>query len=149
PIPTNRRLNHPTPQPPPRFGEGEQELPSPLRGGVGGGVASLLVKGARQHNLKNLDVAFPLGALVAVTGVSGSGQSSLVHEVLYQPLARRLHGARTPAAAHDDILGLELIDKVINVDQDPIGNTPSPTPATYTGVFDLIRELFARLPESK
>ncbi|MFO0927445.1 MAG: ATP-binding cassette domain-containing protein [Gemmataceae bacterium] len=109
----------------------------------------LLVKGARQNNLRNLDVAFPLGALVAVTGVSGSGKSSLVHEVLYQTLARRLHRARLPAAAHDDIVGLEQIDKVINVDQDPIGNTPSSNPATYTGVFDLIRQLFAQLPESK
>jgi excinuclease ABC subunit A len=109
----------------------------------------LLVRGARQNNLRNLDVAFPLGALVAVTGVSGSGKSSLVHEVLYQTLARRLHRARTPAAAHDEIVGLDQIDKVINVDQDPIGNTPSSNPATYTGVFDLIRQLFAQLPESK
>ena len=109
----------------------------------------LIVKGARQHNLRNIDVAFPLGAFVAVTGVSGSGKSSLVNEVLYQTLARRLHRARTPAAAHDDILGLEHIDKVINVDQDPIGNSPLSNPATYTGVFDLVRELFARLPESK
>jgi excinuclease ABC subunit A len=109
----------------------------------------LLVKGARQNNLRTLDVPFPLGAFITVTGVSGSGKSSLVHEVLYQTLARRLHRARTPAAAHDDILGLEQIDKVINVDQDPIGNTPSSNPATYTGVFDLIRQLFARLPESK
>jgi excinuclease ABC subunit A len=109
----------------------------------------LIVKGARQHNLRNIDVAFPLGAFVAVTGVSGSGKSSLVNEILYQTLARRLHRARTPAAAHDDILGLEHIDKVINVDQDPIGNSPLSNPATYTGVFDLMRELFARLPESK
>ena len=99
----------------------------------------LIVKGARQHNLRNIDVAFPLGAFIAVTGVSGSGKSSLVNEVLYQTLARRLHRARTPAAAHDDILGLEQIDKVINVDQDPIGNSPLSNPATYTGVFDLIR----------
>src|SRR5262249_15168971 len=109
----------------------------------------LLVKGARQNNLRNIDVAFPLGALVTVTGVSGSGKSSLVHEVLYQTLARRLHRARTAPAAHDDILGIENIDKIINVDQGPIGNTPSSNPATYTGVFDLIRELFARVPEAK
>jgi excinuclease ABC subunit A len=126
PIPTNRRLPHAAVKP-----------------------LYLIVKGARQHNLRNIDVAFPLGTFVAVTGVSGSGKSSLVNEILYQTLARRLHRARTPAAAHDDILGLEHIDKVINVDQDPIGNSPLSNPATYTGVFDLMRELFARLPESK
>jgi excinuclease ABC subunit A len=109
----------------------------------------LEVKGARQNNLRNLDVQFPLGSFIAVTGVSGSGKSSLINEVLYQTLARRLHRARTTAAAHDDILGLEHIDKVINVDQDPIGSSPQSNPATYTGVFDLIRELFARLPDSK
>jgi excinuclease ABC subunit A len=109
----------------------------------------LIVKGARHNNLQNIDVRFPLGTFIAVTGVSGSGKSSLVHEVLYNTLARQLHRARTPAAAHDEILGIEHIDKVINVDQDPIGNAPSSNPATYTGVFDLIRELFARLPESK
>jgi excinuclease ABC subunit A len=111
--------------------------------------AALVVKGARHHNLKNIDVSFPLGCFIAVTGVSGSGKSSLVHEVLYNTLARKLHRARTPGAAHDDILGIEQIDKVINVDQDPIGNSPSSNPATYTGVFDLIRQLFAQLPEAK
>ena len=107
------------------------------------------VLGARQHNLRNVDVQIPLGAFVAVTGVSGSGKSSLVNEVLYNTLARKLNRARTAGAAHDDILGLEHVDKIINVDQDPLGNSPSSNPATYTGVFDLIRELFSRLPESK
>ncbi len=109
----------------------------------------LSVMGARQHNLRNVDVHIPLGAFVAVTGVSGSGKSSLVNEVLYNTLARRLNRARTTGAAHDDILGLEHIDKIIRVDQDPLGNSPSSNPATYTGVFDLIRELFSRMPESK
>jgi excinuclease ABC subunit A len=109
----------------------------------------LTVKGARHNNLKNIDVRFPLGAFITVTGVSGSGKSSLVHEILYNTLARKLHRARTVGAAHDDILGLEHIDKVISVDQDPIGNSPSSNPATYTGVFDLVRQLFAQLPEAK
>jgi excinuclease ABC subunit A len=109
----------------------------------------LTVRGARQNNLQHLDVAFPLGAFLAVTGVSGSGKSSLVNEVLYQTLARRLHRARTPTAAVDEIEGLDQIDKVINVDQDPIGSSPLSNPATYTGVFDLVRQLFAQLPESK
>jgi excinuclease ABC subunit A len=112
-------------------------------------LATLEVKGARHNNLKNIDVRFPLGCFIAVTGVSGSGKSSLVHEILYNTLVRKLHRARTAGAAHDEILGIENIDKVINVDQDPIGNSPSSNPATYTGVFDLIRELFAQLPESK
>ena len=107
------------------------------------------ILGARQHNLRNVDVHLPLGCFVAVTGVSGSGKSSLINEVLYNTLARRLNRARTAGAAHDDILGLDHLDKIINVDQDPIGNSPSSNPATYTGVFDLIRELFSRLPESK
>ncbi|HEV3449527.1 MAG TPA: excinuclease ABC subunit UvrA [Gemmataceae bacterium] len=111
--------------------------------------AALVVKGARQNNLKDIDVRFPLGTFIAVTGVSGSGKSSLVHEILYNTLARKLHRAKTTGAAHDDILGLKQIDKVINVDQDPLGNSPSSNPATYTGVFDLVRQLFAQLPEAK
>ncbi|GIW79676.1 MAG: UvrABC system protein A [Gemmatales bacterium] len=113
------------------------------------GDAALIVQGARQNNLKNIDVRFPLGLLIAVTGVSGSGKSSLVTDVLYNTLARKLHRAQTPAAPHDSILGMEWIDKVINVDQAPIGNSPASNPATYTGLFDLIRQLFARLPEAK
>ncbi|HEV3204676.1 MAG TPA: excinuclease ABC subunit UvrA [Gemmataceae bacterium] len=141
PVPTNRRG---TSGEGPRGSKGQG---SPLTAGHAPLV--LTVRGARHNNLKNIDVSFPLGTFIAVTGVSGSGKSSLIHEVLYNTLARKLHRARTPAAAHDDILGLKHIDKVINVDQDPIGNSPSSNPATYTGVFDLIRQLFAQLPEAK
>ena len=109
----------------------------------------LSIIGARQHNLKNVDVHIPLASFIAVTGVSGSGKSSLISEVLYNTLARKLNRAQTPGAAHDEIQGLDRLDKIINVDQDPIGNSPSSNPATYTGAFDLIRELYARLPESK
>ena len=107
------------------------------------------IVGARQHNLHNIDVHIPLGAFIAVTGVSGSGKSSLINEVLFNTVSRRLHRTQTTGAVHDDIVGLEAIGKIISVDQDPLGNSPSSNPATYTGVFDLIRELFSRLPESK
>jgi excinuclease ABC subunit A len=130
---------------------GKKAIPVPTnRRTVAEPRATLLtVKGARHNNLKGIDVSFPLGTFIAVTGVSGSGKSSLVNDILFNALARRLHRARTTVGAHDDLLGLEHIDKVINVDQDPIGNSPSSNPATYTGVFDLIRQLFAQLPEAK
>jgi excinuclease ABC subunit A len=109
----------------------------------------LEIRGARHHNLKNIDVQIPLGALVAVTGVSGSGKSSLIEDILYNQLAKTLHRASTVPGAHDSIRGVEHINKVIRVDQQPLGNSPTSNPATYTGVFDLIRNLFSQLPESK
>ena len=109
----------------------------------------LRVRGARHHNLKNIDAAFPLGTFTAVTGVSGSGKSSLVEDILYNELARKLHRAKTTPGAHDSMDGVEQIDKVIRVDQRPLGNTPSSNPATYTGVFEQVRQLFAQLPEAK
>ena len=109
----------------------------------------LVVRGACQNNLKGIDAAFPLGRFVCVTGVSGSGKSSLITEILYPALASRIHRARLTPGAHNDILGLDFVDKVINVDQQPIGNSPLSSPATYCGVFDLIREVFAKLPDSK
>ncbi len=109
----------------------------------------ITVKGARQNNLKNIDVAFPLGVMTCVTGVSGSGKSSLVNEILYKHLARDLNRARIKPGDHDDIEGLEQLDKIINIDQSPIGRTPRSNPATYTGVFDMIRDLFAGTKEAK
>ncbi len=110
---------------------------------------SLIIKGARHHNLREIDVAFPLSRFIAVTGVSGSGKSSLITDTLYASLAASLHRARTIAGGHERIIGGENIDKVINVDQSPIGNSPSSNPATYTGLFDLVRELYAKLPDAK
>ncbi len=109
----------------------------------------LTVKGARENNLKNIDVKFPLGVFTCVTGVSGSGKSSLVNEILYKHLARELNRARTVPGAHDMIEGVEFLDKVINIDQSPIGRTPRSNPATYTGVFDQIRDLFSNTPDAK
>ena len=109
----------------------------------------LKVKGAAENNLKNIDVEFPLGVMTCVTGVSGSGKSSLVNEIVYKSLAKKLNRARTIPGRHKGIEGVEQLDKIINIDQSPIGRTPRSNPATYTGVFDMIRDLFAATPDAK
>ncbi len=121
-------------------------IPENRRGGNG---KHLVLKGARQNNLKSVTLDIPLGKFVCMTGVSGSGKSSLLIDTLYRSLSRELHRARTKPGDYDSIEGLESIDKVINIDQSPIGRTPRSNPGTYTGVFDYIRDLFAELPESK
>ncbi|MGH3280963.1 MAG: excinuclease ABC subunit UvrA, partial [Trebonia sp.] len=109
----------------------------------------LTVKGAQENNLKNIDVTFPLGLFIAVTGVSGSGKSTLVNDILYRALAKELHGARTVPGKHVRVTGTQHVDKVVHVDQGPIGRTPRSNPATYTGVFDHVRKLFAATTEAK
>ena len=131
-----------------RYLSGKEKIEVPKKRRKGNGKF-LEIKGARQNNLKNIDVKIPLGMFVAVTGVSGSGKSSLVNEILYKKLAAELNGARKFAGKHDEIKGLSNLDKVINIDQSPIGRTPRSNPATYTGVFNDIRTLFASVAESK
>ncbi len=109
----------------------------------------LTIRGARQNNLKNIDVEIPLGVMTCVTGVSGSGKSSLINEILYKKLARKLNRAKIKSGKHDRIEGIEQLDKIINIDQSPIGRTPRSNPATYTGVFDMIRDLFAGTKDAK
>ena len=169
PVPTNRRMASQLSPLPSGEGPGVRAVgrkaasktkgpkaarphPSPLPRGEGTSLPPggwLEVRGARHNNLKNIDVPIPLGTLTVITGVSGSGKSSLVEDVLYNALARTLHRAKTTAGAHDDIRGVELVNKVICVDQQSLGQTPTSNPATFTGVFDLIRALFAQLPEAK
>lgn len=122
------------------------EVPDRVRAGNGN---ELVVKKAKENNLKDIDVAFPLGKFICVTGVSGSGKSSLVNEILHRSLAMKLHGARRRPGRHGSIVGTKHIQKVIGIDQEPIGRTPRSNPATYTGVFTPIRELFANLPEAQ
>jgi len=128
---------------------GRREIPVPAIRRPRTVGRELTVHGAREHNLNNIDVSFPLGLFVAVTGVSGSGKSTLVNDILYTSLAKELHRARTIPGRHQKITGIDDVDKVIHVDQGPIGRTPRSNPATYTGVFDHIRKLFASTPEAK
>ena len=128
---------------------GDREIPVPIERRPVDMERALIVRGARGHNLQNLDVRFPLGTFLCVTGVSGSGKSTLVNATLYHALARHFYRSKLVAAAHDSIEGLDFIDKVIDVDQSPIGRTPRSNPATYTGLFTPIRDLFANLPESQ
>ena len=131
-----------------KYLSGIEEIPVPSRRRPGNGW-TLTVKGARQNNLQRVTIDIPLGKVTCVTGVSGSGKSSLVIDTLYRALAQRLYGSKEKPGAHDDITGWQLLDKVIDIDQAPIGRTPRSNPATYTGLFAHIRDLFAQLPESR
>jgi excinuclease ABC subunit A len=127
---------------------GRKQIPTPKKRRTGNNK-HLTIVGARANNLKNINVEIPLGKLVCITGVSGSGKSTLMSDILYNALAARLHGAHTQPGEYERIDGIEHLDKIINIDQSPIGRTPRSNPGTYTGMFDEIRKLFAEMPESK
>jgi excinuclease ABC subunit A len=128
---------------------GQLNIPVPQQRRATTGVPQLKIVGANEHNLKNIDVAFPLGTFICITGVSGSGKSTLVDDVLFKALAQKLYRSKSRPGGHKKMEGIEYIDKVIVVDQSPIGRTPRSNPATYTGIFSHVRDLFSRLPESK
>lgn len=126
----------------------KKKIPMPKKRRKGNG-GKLIIKNARQHNLKNLDVEIPLGLFIGITGVSGSGKSTLINEVLVKEISRVINGSKPLPGKHDEIIGIDKLDKIINIDQSPIGRTPRSNPATYTGVFTDIRDLFANSPEAK
>jgi len=128
---------------------GEMKITAPKKRRKALKNKSLVIKNAREHNLKNIDIRIPLGLFVCITGVSGSGKSTMVDDILYKALAKKFYGSKEKPGAYDEILGADKIDKVIVVDQSPIGRTPRSNPVTYTGVFSFIRDIFARLPESR
>ncbi len=130
-----------------QFLSGKRGIPVPEQRREAQG--QLTVRGAREHNLQGVDVSFPLGVLTCVTGVSGSGKSTLVNGILSKAVAQRLHRATQRPGAHRGIEGLDKLDKIVQVDQSPIGRTPRSNPATYTGVMDVIRDLYAKTPEAK